>query len=322
MSKRTFAEPTKPIALGLGVIILIGLPLLITSNYYLHLLIVAGMNAVLAMTFVLMLRTGLVSMSIAAFWGVGAYTATLLTMKWGASFWLALPLAAIVAAILALAIGALLVRNAAFSFLILTAVLALLTVFVFGNLKWLGGFIGIDRIPPPDPILLPFLPPIPFDSKPAFYYLMLFLLGLAVIFYRALYNSWAGRAWMAIGLNPRLAESFGVNVFRYRLLSFVIAAGTAGMMGGFYAHYIGAINPYAFNIFKTINVHIFAIMGGVQFPLLGPLLGSFVMTLVPELLRVAKEIEPIILGLWYILLMLFLPNGLLSLLQRAGKRSD
>ena len=120
---------------------------------------------------------------------------------------------------------------------------------------------------------------------------------------------------MAIGLNPHLAASIGVNVFRYRLVAFVIASTAAGLEGGFYAHYIGSINPNAFNIFKTINIHIYAILGGISFPFLGPIIGTLIMTFVPEILRIAKEIEPMLTGALLILLIIFLPGGILSLLD-------
>jgi branched-chain amino acid transport system permease protein len=125
---------------------------------------------------------------------------------------------------------------------------------------------------------------------------------------------------MAIGLNPHLAESIGVNVFRYRLLAFVIASAVAGLEGSFYAHYIGSINPHAFNIFKTIHIHIYAILGGIGFAFLGPIIGTFIMTFVPESLRIAKEIEPILTGGLLIILIIFLPGGILSLLDLRHRR--
>ena len=120
---------------------------------------------------------------------------------------------------------------------------------------------------------------------------------------------------MAIGLNPHLAESIGVNVFRYRLIAFIIASAVAGLEGSFYAHYIGSINPSAFNIFKTIHVHIYAILGGTGSAFWGPIIGTLIMTFVPESLRIAKEIEPILTGALLILLMIFLPGGILSLVD-------
>jgi branched-chain amino acid transport system permease protein len=291
------------------------IPLLVHSPYYLHLIIITGMNAVLAMTFIMMLRTGLISLAIAAFWGIGAYACSTLVMKADLSFWLSLPCAALITGIIACAIGFLVVRNPGFGFLILTAIIGMIIGLVFGNIKWLGGFTGFEYIPRPDPIVLPFLAPIPFTSKIPYFFVMFFIFILVSLSFWALYSSSTGRAWMAIGLNPRLAESIGVNVFRYRWIAFVIASTVAGLEGGFYAHYIGSINPNAFNIFKTINIHIYAILGGISFPFLGPIIGTFIMTFVPETLRIAKEIEPILTGALLILLIIFLPGGILSLLD-------
>jgi branched-chain amino acid transport system permease protein len=271
------------------------------------------MNAVLAMTFIMMLRTGLISLGIAAFWGIGAYASAALVLKAELSFWFALPAAPIITGMIAWAIGYLVVRNPGFGFLILTSIIGMLIGLVFGNIRWLGGFTGIEYIPPPDPIHIPFLEPILFISKIPYYFLMLVLFLLVFISFRALYTSSTGKAWMAIGLNPHLAESIGVNVFRYRLIAFVIASAAAGLEGSLYAHYIGSINPNAFNIFKTINIHIYAILGGTGFAFLGPIIGTFIMTFVPESLRIAKEIEPILTGALLILLIIFLPGGILSL---------
>ena len=307
---------------GLIVVVCLLVPLVVHSPYYMHLIIMSGVNTILAMTFVLMLRTGLISLAIAAFWGMGAYASTLFVMKLNLSFWLSLPAAGIVVGIIALGIGFVFVRNAGFGFLMLTAVLGMLIVVVFGNIPLLGGYAGIDGIPAPEPIRLPFLHTIAFSSKVPYYYLMLGLLFLIILIYSAFYGAWTGRAWMAIGLNPRLAESLGVNVFRYRLWAFVVGSATAGLAGSFYAHYVSAVIPGSFDVFKTIHAHIYAILGGVEFAFLGPLIGSLIMTLVPEFLRIAREIEPIITGLLVILLILFLPRGVLSLFGLQRGRAD
>lgn len=306
------------VVLVLAAIALILLPLVVKSPYYMHIVIMSGLNAILAMSFIIMLRTGLISLAIAAFWGMGAYASTLLVMRLKASFWLALPASAVIAGVIALCIGYLFVRNAGFGFVMLSAVLGMLIIVVFGNLRFLGGYQGIDSIPPPDPITIPFVATVEFTTKVPYYYLMLFLLLLTVGVLRAFYAAWTGRAWMAIGLNSRLAESLGINIFRYRLWAFVIASAIAGLAGSFYAHYIGAVIPATFDVFKTIYVHIFAILGGVDFAILGPIVGSVLMTFVPEFLRITKEIEPIVTGLLVILIILFLPKGLLSLLGFRG----
>jgi len=297
-------------------------PLVVESPYYMHLLIMVCMNAILAMTFILMLRAGMISLGIAAFWGVGAYVSALLAMKLGLSFWISLPLATIITGMVALAIGSVLVKNPGFGFTILTVVIGQIAELAFAHLPYLGGYQGIVSIPPVDPINIPLLFSIQFTSKSASYYLILILLLVVVLGYTAFYSAWTGRAWAAIALNPRLAESKGINTYRYRLLAFVVASAGAGLAGSFYAHYYGAIGPMTFGVFKTIYIQIYAILGGVGFPFLGPAIGAFIMIIVPEALRVAKEVEPIITGILLILLVLLLPEGLLSLLIRrrgAGK---
>jgi branched-chain amino acid transport system permease protein len=295
--------------------ILVSIPFVVTSPYYVHLIIIMGMNAILAMTFIMMLRTGLINMGIAAFWGIGGYISAALVLKGGLSFWFSLPAATVITGMIALGFGYLVVRNPGFGFLILTSVIGMVIGLVFANIPGLGGFIGLESIPPPNPINISFLTPIIFFSKIPYYFLMLVLFLLVLISLSALYSSSIGRAWMAIGLNPRLAESIGVNVFRYRLIAFVIASAVAGMEGSFYAHYIGSINPNAINIFKTIYVHIYAILGGTGFAFLGPIIGTFIMTFVPESLRITEAIEPILTGALLILLVIFLPGGILGLLD-------
>ena len=138
---------------------------------------------------------------------------------------------------------------------------------------------------------------------------------IVVFVLRAFYSAWTGRAWTAIALNPRLAESVGVNVFRFRLLSFVTGSALVGLIGSFYAHYTGFLSPNTFGIWENINLQIFAILGGLGYPIAGPLLGSAVMTLLTESMRSVKTIAPAAQGAILVLLILFLPTGLLGLLQ-------
>ena len=292
------------------------------SPYYISLMITVGMYALLAMGFVLLLRTGLYSLAIAAFWGVGAYSSILLVMRAHLSFWLALPLSAMIAAVLALFFGVLFVRNPGFSFAIMTMLIGLLFVVFVGSTEWLGGYAGILNIPAPDPIPIPFLPPIEFVSNTAYYYLLLFLFMVVVLVFRAFYASSIGRAWTAIGLNSRLAASLGVNVFRYRLLAFVVSCAAAGLVGSFFAHFLGCMQPGIFDIFKTINIQVCAILGGISFPFLGPLVGSIILVFFPRLIGVTGELEPIITGAVLILLVIFLPSGILSLLGMRASATD
>jgi branched-chain amino acid transport system permease protein len=289
-------------------------PLWVQSPYYIDLVINVMIYAALAMTFVMLLRTGLISLCIAAFWGIGAYASAMLSLHAHLSFWACLPLATLITAACALVVGYVIIRNAGFTFIIMTTVIAMLFVTVVGNVKSLGAYNGVSNIPAPDTINLGALGSIVFDSKVDYYYLGLILLVIIVLVVNALYSSWAGRAWNAIGLNPRLAQSMGVNVFRYRLASFVVGCAIAGLVGSFYAHYQTFIIPTAFNLFpKTIQIQVFAVLGGVGFATLGPIVGAALFVFFTELFSGYEEYSIIIVGALVVLMVVFLPRGLLSL---------
>jgi branched-chain amino acid transport system permease protein len=297
-----------------ALVIIAIIPLFVTSPYYLDLVIITMIYSVLAMTFVLMLRTGLISMAVAAFWGIGAYISLALVMFLHLSFWLALPLSGMLTGAAALILGFPLIKNAGFTFIILTSVIGMLFGVAFGNISELNGWVGMSNIPRPDQ--LPFLPNIDWVSKVPNYYLCFFISIISVLIIWAFYAAWTGRAWTAIGLNSRLAESLGINVFRYKLIGFIVSSAVAGLLGSFYAHYQTFVAPGTFDMFKTIYFQIYAILGGIGFAILGPIVGSTIMVFFPQLISMSKEWGPIFLGVLVVLLILFLPRGLLSLTSR------
>ena len=294
---------TTAILIAVGLLI----PFFITSSYQLHLIIMLFINVVLAMSFSMLISTGLITIGAASFWAIGAYTSAILVLNYDLSFWIALPLATLVTGLVALALGAVIVRTPGVAFVVQTMVVNMIVVQALGQIEYLGGWGGILGIPTPDPIGT-----LRFSSKVNSYYLALFLLLIIVLAFAALYSSRIGRAWSAIRLNPRLAQSLGINLFRYRLIAFVISAMASGVVGSFYAHYFGTIEPGTFSVFKSIYVQIYGILGGLNFFIMGPIVGAFIMTLLPEFLRISKEIEPILTGAILVLLVIFLPGGILS----------
>jgi branched-chain amino acid transport system permease protein len=305
-------------ALGIlvGLILLGTMPLWVHSPYYHDLFIITIVNSILAITFLMMLRAGLISLGMAAFWGIGAYSSAVLTMNLHLSFWLALPLSTVITGIAAVILGYILIGSGSsgFTFVILSSVIGMLFTVAIGSVSYLGGYDGISSIPPPDAIHLPGGHVIDFSSKVQFFYLALFLLVVVILVCKALYGSRMGRAWTAIGLSPRLAESIGIDIFRYKMFSFVIASAIAGMIGSFYAHYESFVIPNTFNTWQNIYFHLYAILGGVAYPLLGPIVGAGIMTFLPESLRGYNVYAPVITGVLLILLILFLPRGILGLL--------
>lgn len=309
----------KLISLLILAVILALLPFVVKSPYLMGIFIMAVVNAILGMTFSIIFSTGSITLGAAGFYVTGAYCSAVLTTVLGLSFWLALPLAAIVTGIIALIVGLIIVRSSVLAFLFLTVVYNLTIISLIGHTELLGGWAGITNIPRPESIPIPFHAPIQFLGKIPYYYLVLFLLLLTIVVFYALYSSRIGRGWRAIKLNPQLAASLGINVFRYRLLAFVVACIFAGLAGSFYASYSTALVPEGFGVFESVFIQIYAILGGLNSYIAGPIVGAFILTWMPELLRISKEIEPIIDGFILVILVVFLPGGILSLPERASR---
>jgi len=298
----------KFILLLVAILFLVFLPFLVTNLYWQHLLIMSLVTSVLGMTFsMIFCCAGMVTLGIGAFIAIGSYTSTMLVIMGGLSFWLALPIATIMTALFAFAFGLVAIRNPGVAFCLLTMIFAEIVTQIVGQVSLFGGWGGFMMIPRPNAI-----GPIKFVGKVPFYYLMLFLFFFVVVAFHALYTSRIGRVWRSISLSPQLAQTLGINVYRYRLLAFVIASSAAGLVGSFYAHYFQTLAPTTFGGFFSILVQLYPIIGGINFFILGPILGAIIMTMVPEILRVTKEIEPIITGLLVLIIVLFFPGGILG----------
>jgi branched-chain amino acid transport system permease protein len=154
-----------------------------------------------------------------------------------------------------------------------------------------------------------------FATKTDYYYLILVMLLLTVVVFNSLYSSRIGRAWRAVKLSPNLAGTLGINPYRYRLLAFVVGSTAAALAGCFYAHYSQSITPGAFGGWLSIYVQLYAVLGGLEFYILGPAIGALVMTFVPEYLRIVKEWEPIITGVLLLIVILFFPGGILGTIK-------
>ena len=270
-------------------------------------------NAMLGVTFVILLRAGMLSLAIAAFWGVGSYFSAVLAVKFHIAVWLCLPLTFVFTGVVAFILGLVLLKNTGFSFVMLTAVIGMLFTTAIGNFQYLGGFVGISEIPRPETITLPFWRIDFVTDKTPYYFLMLILVVIIILIIRAFNRTWTGRAWTAIGMNRRLAGSLGINVFRYKMAAFVLASAITGLVGSFYAHYMTVITPAAYGIWKVVYIQIYAILGGIGHIFTGPFIGSAIMTILPELVRTIQNFGNIFVGIILILTITLIPSGLLSL---------
>jgi len=111
-----------------------------------------------------------------------------------------------------------------------------------------------------------------------------------------------------------------MNANRYRLAAFSLASAFAGLFGSFYAHYNMTISPLTFDVLKSVHIQIYAILGGLEFYIFGPFVGSLIFTLLPEFLRISVAVEPYVTGVALILLVVFLPDGMAGLVKKSIAR--
>jgi branched-chain amino acid transport system permease protein len=252
------------------------------------------------------------SLGHAAFFGIGAYTVAIL-MKAGISFWLGLPAAALLCFAVGLALGfpALRVQTIYLAFATLGFNTAIWLV--MRNEEWLtGGTFGINNIARPS------LAGYSLEANLTYYYFVLVVTVLMGLVLMGLLRSPWGKAFTALRDNPIRAESLGVDIRSYTLLSFAIGAVYAGVAGGLFASLVQFIEPAPFSVGASIMMYLMVVVGGPGY-FLGPVLGAAVGVIVPEWLRdvpgVAAWYLPIF-GAAVVLLMIWLPDGLLSIPDR------
>lgn len=266
---------------------------------------------------------GQMSLGQAAFLGIGAYIAAL-SLKAGVPFLLVIPMAAVGCFALGLALGfpALRVQHHYLAFA--TLGFNVLVYLVMRNEeKITGGTFGISGIPRPHILA-------DLSGHLAYFYFTLgtlLLLGLGL--WWLLRSPW-GRAFAALRDNPIRAESLGVNITAYTLLAFAIGAACAGVAGVFYASLVEFIEPGPFH-FSTSLLMLLAVIVGGSGKFFGPVVGTIVIVLLPELLRGSTLPWLKFMQTWYlavfglavVVLMIWLPGGLLSIpdkFRRGAKR--
>jgi branched-chain amino acid transport system permease protein len=291
-------------------LVLIFLPFIIPSQHLMHIFILAGLECIAVMGFIVQYNVRLLTFCTATFLGLGAYVSGFLSTKLGVNFWFCLPLAGVITGFLAFIVGLLVIRAGWVTFLMTSVVIAEIFVEAIGHIDLLGGWEGISRIPRPaigSYVLL---------SKTSYYYLTLALVTVCVFIFMGLYKSAIGKAWTAIGQSSDLAESVGINISKYRMIAYVTAGFTSGLSGSLYAHYFGYIVPPTFDIVRSLYISIDAVVGGLGFVISGPIIGSIIMRAIPEFFRIADKYQPVFEGSLIILCALFFRKGIIGVLSR------
>lgn len=312
-------KKTTPLFIIIIILFLFFLPRIIQGPYVTHVLILTVINIILASSLRLINLSGEMSLAHSGMMTIGAYTSTLLVIKLGFSSWVALPLAGVAAAVVAGLVGFPFSRLKGIYFAMVTIFLAEMVSLTAEQWRSLtGGSSGLYGIPRPDPIIIPGICHITFSSKINFYYLICIIMLISLLILYAIEHSRIGITLNGIRQSDSLAESVGINTMGYKVLAFTIGCFFAGISGGFYAQYISTINPTTFGFLFTIYVLIYMVVGGAR-RFVGPIIGAFIFSILPEVLRPLKEFQPYFFAGSLMLIIFFMPEGLVGIPKRLNE---
>jgi len=272
------------------------------SRYLLSVLMNCMGLSVIAFGVWLTFTIGRINICQAGFALIGGYATAIFLSRYNMNYALALPLSAVVAALIGALIGnfILKLKGIYFSMLTISLTEAIRLAFLNGG-ELTQGSKGITGLPQPFG-----------ESAVGLYYLALVLLALAFALTWRIHYSRVGRIFRAMRLNEDLAESFGTDVWRYRVMAFAVACGLGGLGGAYFAVFTQSIYPQSFSVEHSIYYMLFCFLGGLEF-VSGPIVGAFALTILFELLSEFQQYQTLIYGILMIVVILLLPNGLMAL---------
>jgi branched-chain amino acid transport system permease protein len=286
--------------------ILVVYPLLVRNRFFLHLSIMVLLYALLGLSWNLLGGyTGQISFGHAAFFGTGAYTSTLLLLRFGISPWLGMLVGAVLALLLSLPLGWLTFRLRGPYFALATLAFAeIVRVIVYNWDALTGGGDGLNILTNLGGVV-------------RFYYIILALTVAALLVMRACVRSRWGYFLNAIREDEDAAEALGVPATRMKVIVLAISAFFVALGGSFFASYQLYINPdLVYESQMSIQMIVVTIVGGIG-TLEGPVVGALIIVPLSEYFRSLSPVaNPLIYGLFIVVFMLFLPEGIVSRVRR------
>ena len=316
--------------IGVGIflfMIFIGVPMIIGAtgrwDFYFTLTSVA-LLAIASAGVWLTFYIGRINIGQGAFALIGAYVSAILVVKAGWSFWISLPAAGLFAAIVAILIGLPILRLRGVYFAMITLVLTQVVTLTALALPITNGAKGISNIPLPSGVSLFGIPILPDfagmeNTKMAFYYTACIIM---ILTYAALYrlvNSRLGHLCRSMQQNEELASSIGVNISYIRIVIFAVSSFFGGLGGAMFGSIAQSVYPSSFQVADSVNFMLNCFLGGLGY-VFGPMLGTLVLYFGLDLLFEFGKYQMLIYSTILILIIRFLPNGLLSI--RIGKGGD
>ena len=285
------------------------------SRYYMNLLNFAGIFIILTYSLNFIHGyLGLISIGQAGFFAIGAYVTAGLTMGVGLNYFPALFIAAVAAGIVGALLGFPAARIGGHYFVLITMGFGEIVRLIILNWKEVtNGTNGVNNIPPPH------LGPLVFESRFSYYYLVLVFVILTMLVTLSLRRSKYGRSMLSVKVGELAASVMGVNPLSTKVINIGMAGFFAGLAGGLYASYIGSISPEAFSVALSIDILTMTLVGGSG-TIAGPIVGSIFLVFLKEWLRFIREYYMIIYGAGIVLVMIFMPYGIVGLLKRISTK--
>ncbi len=297
----------------------------LAGDYLLYMANLAGIAIVAAVGLnILTGAAGQVSLGHAAFVGIGAYTAAILTTEFDLPFLLCLPLAGLSSAFFGIIVGAPSMRMKGLYLGIATLAAQVIFEYLFKNWEGLTG--GIRGINVPPPTILGFK----FNTEFRFYFITMPLVVLTVFAARNVFRTRIGRAFIAIRDRDISAQLMGINLFSYKMKAFALSSFLAGVSGCLWVNFIKIVTPEHFPLHESIRYLAMIIVGGLG-SVLGAIYGAVFMTIVPEVLKSALTLfqglnpqamsflyplQTIVFGLLIVAFLVFEPHGLAEIWRR------
>ena len=301
----------KGILLGVGGLVLIAFPLVAPNRYIVHIVNMAGIWVLMSLGLnMAMGYCGQINLALGAFWAVGAYTAALLNTRFGMPIWVNMPIGMVLAGVTGALIALPMLKVKSHYLALVTIGLAETINIILVNETWLTeGPLGISGIKMPN------LFGIPFDGDERFFYLVLICVVLGYLVARQIVSHRIGRSFMAIRDDLTAAKAMGVNVAKYQVMANAIAGVYCGVAGVLYAHMATYISPDIFEFKNALFVLTMTMIGGMG-SLAGSLVGAIGLPLVQEWLRAFGAWQLVGFGLAIMIVVLFMPGGVVGLAQK------
>jgi branched-chain amino acid transport system permease protein len=295
-------------------------PFIFTRAFYQHIMIMVFMYGLLAISWdVIGGYVNLFSFGQSAFFGIGAYTSTVMFLRWGINPWLGMLIGGCVSAMIGLFVSYPTSKLRGHYFAIATLAFLFVIQILLENWKFVGGAQGLTLPILQQSSIWKFQFP---ESKIPYYYIILILLVLGILITRAVINSKIGYYLRALRESPEVAQSLGINTAKYRLIAIALSAFLSALAGTFYAQYVLYIDPSSvISLALSVEVVLISVFGGYG-TIYGPLLGTVILVPMTNLIRASlggagRGIAYMVFGGIIIIICLLQPDGMIKLFKHS-----